>query len=280
MAENMIVEQREYPLGQIQEAELELDVRSGSLSVSGGSRDFASATFEYSHPELRPIDEFRADDDEARLQITQPETDGLRKTRSRWDIELNSGAAVELATLSRSGATRLDLDRVNIAGLEVKSRSGNVDARLGGSYPKLDEAIIEARSGRVRADLSGDFPALSGVEVETRSGDTELVLTGNYPNLRRVAIDARSGSVSVDMRGTFQREDLGLRIDCRSGSVRVRLPDDVGASMNANTKSGNVRAEGFSIGSGRRTNAAFGQTPATIWLNVHVMSGNVDIVSG
>ena len=280
MADKMIVDQREYPLGRVQQAEMELEIRHGSLNVTGGASEFCSATFEYSHPELRPVDEYQADGDEARLQITQPETDGLINSRSRWSIALSSSPAVELAVLSRSGAVRLDLGGVNVANLEVESRSGAVETRLNGSYPQLEEVVLDSRSGKVSALLDGEFPTLSQVEIESRSGTTEIVLNGSCPNLRRVAIDSRSGNVDVDMRGTFQREDLGLRIDCASGNVRVRLPDDVGASMNANTKSGRIRAEGFSTGSGRRTNAAFGSTPATIWLNLHLMSGNVDVISG
>lgn len=279
MDHNLIEDRRDYPLGRVRSAEVELQVLHGSLAVRGGADEFCSALFEYSHPELRPIDEYAADGDAARLEIRQPESRGLRRTRSDWKLAFNSGVTNSMAIESMSGRVDLDLDRILLSDLEVKSRSGAVRASLAGNYPDLDEVVIDSMSGKVDARLAGGFPKLSSVEIDSKSGSTGLEITGDCPQLRRIAIDSMNGSVDLDLRGSFQRDDLGVRIESKSGRVRVRLPEGVGASMNARTMSGRIRADGFRGGSGRWTNAAFEHSPATIWLNIRVMSGSVDIVT-
>lgn len=303
MVHDLIEDRRAYPLGRVKHANVELLVLNGSLAVTGGADEFCSALIEYSHPELRPLDEYEVDGDRAEFSLRQPETHGLRRTRNSWHLAFNSGVTLGLAVESMSGGVNLDLDRVLLSDLEVKSRSGSVRASMAGSYPDLGEIVIESKSGTVTADLPGTYPKLSNVEiesmsgktelaisgacpelrsvkVESRSGKTDLALTGECPQLQRVDVDALSGAVDLDLRGAFQRDDLGVRIESKSGAVRVRLPEGVGASLNATTMSGRVRADGFNTGTGRRTNAAFERTPATIWLNVRVMSGSVEIVTG
>ena len=279
MAEELIVDERTYPLGSAAAAEVELAVKTGSLDVRGGAGNFCEARFEYSHAELRPTDDYDGGGDLAELSIVQPEVNLRGQVRNSWFLAFNSEVPVELAIGSASGNVSLDLDAVRLAGLNHKSRSGSTKASLGGSYPELKEMTFDSSSGKVALDLTGDFPTLEQVEIENRSGRTAIVVSGDCPNLRRLAIDCRSGNVDIDLTGSFEREDFGVRVDCRSGNVRVRVPASIGASLNASVKSGNTRIRGFESGSGRQTNAAFGETPATIWLNLHAMSGNISVVS-
>ncbi|MEZ4522311.1 MAG: toast rack family protein [Thermomicrobiales bacterium] len=275
----MIEDRREYPLGNVKEAEIELLVRQGSLAVHGGASELCVANFEYSHPELRPEDDYDEDGDEARLAITQPRTEGPRDTRSAWNIQLNGEAQIDLGLSSMSGGVSLDLDRVNVGNLEVESMSGSVRASLGGNYPALDEISIESASGSVAVRLSGAFPELTSIQLDSKSGKVDLVVSGECPNLRRIGVDCKSGTVDLDLRGHFEREDLGVRVDSISGGIRVRVPGDVGVSMNAKTVSGRVRADGFNQDGGRWTNDAFGNTVASLWLNLHAISGGVDVAS-
>ncbi len=277
MSSSMIEDRRSYPLGDVRAAEVELQILHGSLAISGGSDEFCTALFEYSHPELRPIDRYDADSDEAELEIRQPQTQDLQGTRNSWELAFNSEAALSMAIESMSGGVDLDFDRLNLQDVEVKSRSGTVRASLAGSYLALDEVYIESNSGSVTVAMPGDFPALGSIEVESLSGSTELAITGDCPALRSVDVTSKSGRVTLDLRGAFARDDLGVDIESMSGRVQVLLPEGVGASMNATTMSGKIRAAGFNTGSGRWTNAAFGQSAATIWLNIRVMSGSVDV---
>lgn len=280
MSGNLIQDRREYPLGGATSANVELEILHGPLSVGGGASDLCEAEFEYSHPELRPIDDFRQDGDRASLEVRQPRTDELRDPRNAWSVAFNSDVQIELAISAMSGSVALDLDQVQVSNVEVKSRSGSVQASLAGSYPELDELVIDSMSGRVAMSLTGEFPQLSLIEVDSKSGSTDLAVTGSFPELRRIDIDSKSGNVSLDLRGAFQRDDLGVRVDSISGGVRIRVPAEIGVSLQASTISGRVQASGFSNSNGRLTNDAFGSSAATIWLNVHVTSGSVDVLSG
>lgn len=280
MEHNLIEDRREYPLGHVKTAEVGLQILHGSLALAGGSDAFCSALFEYSHPELRPLDTYSADGDKAELEIREPETHQLRERRNSWRLAFNSEVAIAMAIESMSGSVDLDLDRVRLSDLEFKSRSGRVRAGLAGNYPELDEFLIDSTSGKVDVVMSGGFPTLSSVDIKSTSGATELAITGRCPNLRSVDVNSMSGHVNVDLRGSFERDDLGVDIECTSGHVKVLLPVGVGASMNASTMSGKIRADGFNSGSGRWTNAAFGSSTATIWLNIRVMSGSVDVTTG
>ena len=278
MSGKMIQDHREYPLGGATSAEVELEILHGPLSVSGGASELCEAEFEYSHPELRPIDDYRQDGDRASLEVRQPLTEGLRDTRNAWNLAFNSDIQIELAISSMSGSVALDLDLVQVSNVEVESRSGSVQASLAGSYPELDELVVDSMSGRVAMSLTGTFPKLSLIEVDSKSGSADLAVTGNCPELRRIDVDSKSGSVSLDLRGAFQRDDLGVRVDSISGGVRIRVPADIGVSLQASTVSGRVHANGFVSRDGRLTNDAFGSSSATIWLNVHVTSGSVEVL--
>lgn len=279
MSGTMIQDHREYLLGGAKSAEVELEILHGPLSVGGGAPEFCEVEFEYSHSELRPIDDYRQDGDRASLKIKQPRTEGLRDSRNAWSLAFNSDVQIEFAISSMSGSVALDLDRVQASNVEVESRSGSVEASLAGSYLEMDELVVDSMSGRVAMSLSGDFPKLSRIEIDSKSGAIDLAVTGNCPALRRIDIDSKSGNVSLDLRGAFQRDDLGVRVDTISGGVRIQVPADIGVSLQASTISGRVHANGFASRDGRLSNDAFGRSAATIWLNVHVTSGSVEVLS-
>ncbi len=278
--QDLIRDEHVFPLGRVTRAEVELDIHSGTLRLRGGANEFCEAVFEYSHDLLRPLSEFRQDDDEARLIITQPRIDAINEpVANRWDLGFCGVPEIELAIASRSGSVSLDLDDVKASNLEVKSRSGAVDLSMAGSYPHLDEIILDSSSGSVDAALTGEFPALSELEIDVKSGQTRVAVTGSCPELRRIAISSKSGSVDLDLNGTFGRDDLGVRVDAVSGNVTVAIPEGVGASMQASVVSGTVQAGGFSSGTGRLVNKAFGNTTATLWLNLRVTSGSIRVVT-
>jgi DUF4097 and DUF4098 domain-containing protein YvlB len=280
MADDLIREERQFSLGQITEAEVELEVASGLLRVGGGSGEFGDARFEYSHPELQPEVEFSVDGSKANLEIRQPKVHGLSNARYCVDLSLNSQAAIELGVASASGNVELDLDHVNLTSLDVEAASGNVEASLAGRYEVLEQVVLDIASGRVEARLSGNFPKLETVEAGSASGRTRIDLTGACPALRRVEVGSASGNIELDLRGNFARDDLGVRIQAASGNITVMVPSDIGVSLSARKVSGNVRADGFNHVDGRLANQAFGTSTATIWLNIQVASGNINVVTG
>lgn len=268
-----------FPLGAITRAEVGLRIASGSLRIRGGAAEFCEAVFEHSHPELEPEVTFEVDGDEAELDIRQPSVSIRDYTKVSWDLAFNNDVAIDLEVSSASGKVELDLTELRLIGVDVDSASGAVNLRLGGRNPDLDEITVESASGAVDVDLSGDFPALERLDVESVSGKVRIAVAGACPGLRRVAVDSKSGKVDVDLSGgDFARDDLGIRIESVAGRIDVTLPEDIGASLQANVLTGKIRADGFERrDGGRLVNSAFGATRATLWLNLSAVSGSINV---
>ncbi len=277
---DLIRDERSFPLDSTTKAEVELEILSGPLRVRGGAAELCAALFEYSHEELRPLSEHAQEGEQARLEIRQPSTERLDgDVQNRWDVALNSDTGIALGVASMSGGVILELDDVNVTEVDVESKSGSVGLRLGGSYPDLDEVSVDSASGTIDVDLGGRFPALQRVDIESMSGRTRLAVTGECPELQRIAIDSKSGAVDLDLSGSFARDDLGVRVDSTSGTVSVVVPADVGVSMQATVVSGRIQADGFTSSDGRLVNGALGSSSATIWLNIHAVSGSIRVLT-
>lgn len=279
MMPELIRDEQVFPLGEITSAEVGLRLTSGALRVRGGAAEFCEAVFEYSHPELKPEVAFESDGGEAELIVKQPRFDTTEHKEVHWELAFNNDVQIELEVQSASGGVDLDLTELRPRGVEVDSASGEVSVRLGGANPELDEVTVESKSGSIELGLNGEFPALERLEVDSMSGKVRIAVAGACPELGRIAVDSKSGAVEVDLSaGTFGRDDLGVRVESVSGKINVTLPEGVGASLQANVLSGQIRAEGFERSEGgRKVNAAFGTTPATIWLNLSAVSGSINV---
>lgn len=163
-------------------------------------------------------------------------------------------------------------------GLELYVAVGDVDARGtrgslridtgSGSVSAIDitgELTLDTGSGRVRVeDVTGSLSVdtgSGGVEVSRVSGDLVNVdtgsgrVTGGDIDARRLVVDTGSGSIDLrSVRSSDVALDTGsgsidvelltdvesLNVDTGSGSVTVRVPADLGASVEIETGSGGI----------------------------------------
>ena len=105
-------------------------------------------------------------------------------------------------------------------------------------------------------------------------GESALRLGGL--NLTGLDIEAGIGETEVDLYGAWSR-DLDARIESGVGEVTVTLPKDVGVWVEADQGLGDVDAEGLTRAGDAYVNAAYGQSPVTLRLEVDGGVGEINL---
>ncbi len=143
------------------------------------------------------------------------------------------GGAVAVTTRSTRGELVID---VGSGGVEVNGAEGEVSIDTGSGGVDVmkvsgDRLLVDTGSGHVSA-ADVDVRRLS---VDTGSGGVDLGMV----RAREILVDTGSGGVDLDVASDL--ESLG--VDTGSGSVRVRLPQTVGATVSIETGSGGIRSD-------------------------------------
>ncbi len=112
------------------------------------------------------------------------------------------------------------------------------------------------------------------LSVKLGVGESTLRLGGL--NLTGLDIEAGVGKTDVDLSGGWGR-DLDARIESGVGEVTVTLPKDVGVRVEADQGLGNVDAEGLTRDGDAYVNAAYGESPVTVRLEVDGGMGEINL---
>ena len=130
---------------------------------------------------------------------------------------------LDLAVVHSTGEASFDLSSLSLRSLE------------------LDRA-----TGTTRLTLRGEQRDLHQVRVESATGSLDLDLTGRYAALSSLDVSGGTGGLEADLRGTWER-DAAVSLRVATGSVRVRLPDDIGIELRGSTALGRVRVSGLAV---------------------------------
>lgn len=214
-------------------------VLSGALSLSGCFHG------DWNGDRVREtVDETRALAKNGRFSLEN--TNG-RVEVSGWDRE-----EVRVEATKRAGSERaLEELKVEIVGEgdEIRVRTRYPRPRFMGGSGRVDYAIRVPRSARVsvenvngRVEVHG---VASQVAAETVNGSVEV-----RDAVGEVEASAVNGSVEVSMARVDP--DGRNRLRTTNGSVRLTLPADVNAEIDAGTVNGGVSCD-FDIDGGRKT---------------------------
>ncbi|MDW0111007.1 toast rack family protein [Sporosarcina aquimarina] len=119
--------------------------------------------------------------------------------------------------------------------------------------------------------LTNEIPV--DLSVEMGVSDAELDLTGM--NLRHLNVDAGVGDTKINLADEWQ-ENVDGKFDLGVGDAEIRLPQKTGVKLTVSKGVGSIKTKGFiSKGKGVYVNEAYGQTDASIDLNVDVGVGGV-----
>ncbi len=229
---------------------------------------------------------------------TESETVELGGAASvRVDISMGAGE-LEVA----GGATEL-LDATftyNVAELkpEVEYSSGTLtvrtpDVRTGiaslwdaGRFRyewdlRLNDAIpmeMQVSVGAGRTDLKLSSLSLTKLDVAGGAGEVLVDLSGSA-SLTELDIGGGAGAVTVDLTGAWQN-DLQATIGGGVGKRTLILPRDTGVRVKVEVGVGKVDAVGLAKEGEYYTNDAYGQSAATLYIEVEGGVGETELTLG
>jgi N-terminal domain of toast_rack, DUF2154/Domain of unknown function (DUF5668) len=114
------------------------------------------------------------------------------------------------------------------------------------------------------------------LDVNMSLGAGEATFDARGMDLRKLDINSGTGTLKVDLSGPRQH-DLNVDVKGGVGAGEFELPKDVGVTARVSGGIGDVVAHGLTENDGNYTNAAFGKTPATIYLTIHGGIGEVTL---
>lgn len=205
-------ETRNIEAGDINLAEIELDMGAGELYVSSGSDTLMEGHFSYNVRRWKPEIDYRIVNKQGILSVKQP--GGVRipagRSRNRWDIQLNGNIPVELDIDFGAGEGKLDLRDIKLISLVIDMGAGDLTVNLAGErdqnlYVDIDGGVGHAslylpRDIGVKVKIDGGIGSVSargfhkrgGTYTNDQYGDTEVSIN--------VDIDAGIGSIDLILR--------------------------------------------------------------------------------
>ncbi len=177
--------------------------------------------------------------------------------------------------VSYSGG-RLSVDTPNVrAGIgslwDVGKYRNEWDLRLNDDVPMEMRVTV----GAGRTDLKLGSLALTRLDVDGGAGEVVVDLSGST-SLTDLAVKGGAGELRVDLTGTWS-SDLEGRIGAGVGKTTVTLPRDTGVRVKVQTGIGKVVAAGLTKEGEYYTNDAYGQTEATVYLEVEAGVGQIEL---
>lgn len=133
---------------------------------------------------------------------------------------------------------------------------------------------LEINMGAGEGDLDLSSLSLNRVDFEGGAGDVNVDLSGS--NLNDLTVRIGAGDVMVDLSGDWQN-DLAADIQGGVGRVTVLLPRSTGVEVETQGGIGLVNATGFNQSGDTYTNDAFGESEATLFLNIEGGVGEINL---
>lgn len=237
----------EVDMGDANRLLAEFDLSSGDIEVIDNTTLAMMGRFEYSiEPDLPDISYEVDNDNIGRLQVRQQDETSLviGDRANDWSISLNNMVPVDLDIHSSSGNVKLDLVDASLTRLELDTSSGDIIARLGGTFGQLETMNLDSSSGEIDIRMNGDFLHVSDIRLNGGSGDTTLEMLGTFGTPIRLDIRVSSGDVTLNLRGTW-RANARIDVETSSGDIQVRLPSTVNIDLRVDDDD-DLRIDGLS----------------------------------
>jgi hypothetical protein len=135
------------------------------------------------------------------------------------------------------------------------------------------EMTVDLGAGRSNLELGA--LSLTTLNVQGGAGDVALNLN-NSRSLSQLAVEMVAGETTVDLTGDWQN-DLNARITGGLGQLNLRLPSDVGVTIEAETGIGDVNATGLTSDGNTYTNDAFGVSDVTLRIAIEGGVGQINL---
>jgi len=231
----------QLPLGKgVDEANIKLELKSGSLHVSGGSNELLYLDYsEHTPPEIHANGKGKVD-----VKGNNP--------GGEWNAQINNGLPTELEIKTRAAEIGVDLSDSKLEELKINSTGGAIQVSLNGQQALLKEVEVDQKSGTIVLKLNGNFPALKEIDLESTVGDLQLQLSGSFEELKEIDLETSAGRLAVSMEGAQLGRTATLNAKSVSGDLEINLPAEAGVRAKVAKGSHKVSAPGYSKESDER----------------------------
>ena len=175
---------------------------------------------------------------------------------SNWEPEISYAVSGENGRLE---VNQPDTDEIGIPDGDVKYQW---NLQFNEEMPL--EMDISVGAGESNLDLRS--LTVERFSIDTGAGSA-TVLFGGSP-LRTVDVQAGVGEVKLDLTGEWDA-DANVSIDAGVGQMSIVLPSDVGVIVDADLGIGDLNANGFIIEGDNYVNAAYGDSPVTLSIDLN-----------
>jgi hypothetical protein len=188
-----------------------------------------------------------------------------------------------------NAAIEMPAGELNLSGGTSHAVESDFDYSAAWSRPRVEYHVS---SGTADLDISQDNhgPALAPedntwwlhlnntvpVDLQIKMGAGQGNLKLREVNLKRVRIDMGAGQINLDISGN-RTSDMDVTIHGGVGQAVIRLPKNVGVTVNANGGIGAVTTHGLHKDGGEYVNDAFGKSAHTIHVAAAGGIGNIDL---
>jgi hypothetical protein len=195
-------------LGNVERANVHLELAAGELTVRGGAAKLLQGRFEYNVPRLKPEVTYSAEGTTADLTIRQPEhSSGFGHTRYRWDLEFNDKPLLDFRVDCGAGQGRLEMGELNLQHLAVNIGAGEIDLDLRGKPSHDYDVDISGGVGQATVRV----PENIGVRAEAHGGIGQISVTG---------LEKRGDHYENGFYGT-SKVNLHLKVEGGIGEIRI-----------------------------------------------------------
>jgi len=146
----------------------DIDIPTGSVTVSSGSSKLLDASFDYDDGEGKPTIDYNVSGGHGDLNITQDNEDHTHwgGEHDDWNLRLGSGVPIDLKLNMGAGQGNLQLSQVDLSRLEVHVGAGELHLDLTGPRTSDLDATIQGGVGSATIRL----PKNVGVRVNASGG--------------------------------------------------------------------------------------------------------------
>ena len=187
-----------------------LRIALGKLNVGGGADSLMEADFAYNVAAWQPEVNYEVVGDTGELSVEQQ---GLREgiptrdVRNEWDLRLSDDVPVDLSVQMGGGVGNLDLDSLDLTGLNLDVGAGVSRVDLARAWDRDLSAVIRGGAGQVTVLL----PSQVGVRVDAGT------------RLGRINADGLRREDRAFVNDAYGDSDVTLEVEVKGGAGQINL---------------------------------------------------------
>lgn len=243
----------EVPCYGVEEAQVEVTMGTGELTLSPGAADpLFSGRFRTNVAAWEPEVTW----EDGLLRIDQPDARGIPDpgARNEWELTFSPEVPLEMSVMLGAGQGELDFSGLALTRLTLEAGASDLVARFDAPNPSRLERLT-IRAGAANLEVRG---------------------IGNA-GPRQTTVEGGVGNLVLDFTGDWPAS-AEVRITAGTGVLTLRVPADVGARLEMIGGLGGLEVDdAFTLSDGAYVNPAFGTTPVELTIKITIGVGSVEV---